>query len=50
MFQFTAKFLQPTTATTVMPNVPTKPTTTTNNHLHSQLLLERQRRGNMQHK
>jgi hypothetical protein len=54
MFQFTAKFLQnPTTAPTIMPNVPTSDaakTTTTTNHLHSRLMLERQRRGTMQHK
>jgi hypothetical protein len=42
MFQFRAKFLQkPTTATAIMPDA-AKTTTTTTNHLHSRLLLERQ--------
>jgi hypothetical protein len=54
MFIFQAKFLQePTAAPTIMANVPTSDaakTTTTTNHLHSRLMLERQRRGNMQHK
>jgi hypothetical protein len=50
MFQFKAKFLrEPTTAATIMPDAPTgdavKTTTTTAKHLHSRLLLERQRRA-----
>ena len=48
MFKFQAKFLRkPTAAPTIMPNVPTSDaakTTTTTNHLHSRLMLERQRR------
>jgi hypothetical protein len=49
MFHFKSKFLQkPTTATTIIPDTPTKDaaktTTTTTNHLQSRLLLERQRR------
>jgi hypothetical protein len=44
MFNFQSKFLQkPTTATTTMRDAP-KQTTTTDNHLKSRLLLERQRR------
>jgi hypothetical protein len=49
MFQFQAKFLQkPTTATTIMPHAATgdaAKTTTTNNHLRSRLLQERQRKS-----
>ena len=49
MFQVKAKFLQPTTATTIRLDVPTgdamKTTTTTDNHQHSRLLQERQRKS-----
>jgi hypothetical protein len=49
MFLFKSKFLRPTAAPTIVPDAPTgdavKTATTTAKHLHSRLLLERQRRA-----